>query len=346
VKGIIESTWRQQKIEAGQIKRLWPEAEIPPELQKVVDNKPQEEVDILNGMLFNPVQKNYHQFIIHEKTKFVLFEQAFNTKRLITFRWHVQPGETYGRGPIMQVLPDIRTINKVKQFVLENAAIQMSGMYTGVDDGVFNPHTARVAPGVILPVASNQTNNPSLAALPRAGDLGLAGLVIEDLQANIRKALFSDPLGEVTDPVKSATEQMIRQQENLKQSGASFGRLFSELVEPLVEAVTDILAGRGKLPAIRVDGREVSIKQVSPLAKSQSLDDFQNSQVWFSTVAQLPPEVVAASVKVEELPKYWQEQLGVPAALVRTEQEREEAANTIQQASLEDIEGGAGEQGI
>ena len=346
VKGIIESTWRQQKIEVGQIKRLWPEAELTSELAKIAETKPQEEIDILNGMLFNPKQRNYHQIIIHEKTKSVLFDQAFNSKRLIPFRWHVQPGETFGRGPIMQVLPDIRTVNKVKQFMLENAAIQISGMYTGVDDGVFNPHTARVAPGIILPVASNQTNNPSLAALPRAGDIGLGAMNIEYLQLNINKALFSDPLGEVTDPVRSATETMIRQQENLKQSGASFGRLFSELVEPLVEAVTDILSSRGKLPQIRVDGREVSIKQVSPLAKSQSLDDFQNSQVWFSTVAQLPPEVVAASVKVEELPKYWQEKLGVPAALVRTEQEREEAANTIQQASLESIEGGEGEQGI
>jgi hypothetical protein len=346
VRGIIESSWRQQKIEAGQIKRLWPESVLPHELQNIADKKPETEIDILNGVLFNPKQRNYHQFIIHEKTKSVLFDQSFASKRLIVFRWHVQPGETFGRGPIMQVLSDIRTLNKVVEFTLKNGAIQMSGMYTGVDDGIFNPHTAVVSPGIILPVASNATNNPSLAALPRAGDLHLGSIIIENLQSNIKKALFSDPLGEVTDPVKSATEQMIRQQENLKQSGASFGRLFSELVEPLVEAVTDILAGRGKIPQIRVDGREVSIKQVSPLAKSQSLDDFQNSQVWFSTVAQLPPEVVAASVKVEELPKYWQEQLGVPAALVRTEQEREEAANTIQQASLENIEGGAGEQGI
>lgn len=345
VKGIIESTWRQQKIEAGQIKRLWPDAQLTNELQKMVENKPQEEIDILNGMLFNPKANNYHQFIIHEKSKSVLFEQAFRSKRLITFRWHVQPGETYGRGPIMQVLPDIRTANKVKQFILENAAIQMSGMYTGVDDGIFNPHTARVAPGIILPVASNQTNNPSLAALPRAGDLGLGGLVLEDLQANIKKALFADPLGEITDPVRSATEQMIRQQESLKNSGASFGRLFSELVEPLVEAVTDILSSRGKLPKIRVDGREVSVKQVSPLAKSQSLDDFQNSQVWFSTVGQLPPEVVAASVKVEELPKYWQEKLGVPAALVRTDNEREEAAGQIQEAAVQQLGGGGVEQG-
>lgn len=342
VKGIIESSWRRQKVEAGMIKRLWPDADLPQSLTNMAQKRPETEVDILNGMLFNPEARNYYQVIIHEKSKALLFDQSFNSKRLIIFRWHVQPGETYGRGPIMQVLSDIRTANKVKQFILENAAIQMSGMYTGVDDGIFNPHTARIAPGVILPVASNATGNPSLAALPRAGDIGIGGIVLEDLQTNINKALFSDPLGEITDPVRSATENLIRQQEHLKQSGASFGRLFSELVEPLVEAVTDILVSRGKLPAIKIDGRDVTLKQVSPLAQSQSLEEFQNSQVWFSTVSQLPPEIVAASVKVEELPKFWQEKLSVPADLIRTDEERDQVSKTIQESAVAQIEAGAG----
>ncbi len=342
VKGVIESTWRLQKVEAGSILRMWPDADLGTELAKLAKDKPTAEVDILNGVLFNPAEKNYHQVVIYEKAKQVLFEQSFKTKRLIVFRGHVQPGETYGRGPIMQVLPDIRTVNKVKQFLLENAAIQMSGMYTGVDDGIFNPYTARVAPGIILPVASNQTNNPTLSALPRAGDIGLGALVIEDLQANINKALINEPLGDVTDPVRSATENLIRQQEHLKESGASFGRLFSELVEPLVAAVTDVLTSRGLLSELAIDGKTATIKQVSPLAKTQAIDDFQNSQLWFNSVSLLPPEIVAASVKIEDLPKYWQEKLGVPPSLVRSDEEREQVSQTIQQAAVAEIEGGQG----
>ncbi len=44
--------------------------------------------------------------------------------------------------------------------------------------------------------------------------------------------------------------------------------------------------------------------------------------------------------------EYWQEKLSVPAELVRTEEERNEAAATIQQAAVEGIEGGGVEQGI
>lgn len=338
--GSIESVWRKQETEARHIERVWVGADLPPTLKNMAEKQPNRKVTLLNGMLFEPDSGKYHQVVIHEPSKHVIFTQSFDTKRLIVFRWHVVPGEVFGRGPIIQMLPDIRTANKVKQFVLENAAIQMAGMYTGVDDGVFNPHTVRIAPGTIIPVNSNASTNPSLAALPRAGDIGLGSIVLEDLQNNIRKALFADPLGEITDPVRSATEQMIRQQEMLKRSGASIGRLKSELIEPLVAAMVDIARSRGEIAPIVVDGREVTIRQTSPLAKAEDIEDFQNSQIWWQNVSQLPETVVLGSVKIEDLPGYWQEKLNVPASLVRDEQERQQLGQVLTETAQQ--QGGEG----
>lgn len=340
--GPIESVWRKQQIKPVHIKRVWPGAELPRELEKLAEKPESKEVTILNGMLFNPEDRKYHQVVIYEPNKTLLFTQSFNTKRLIVSRWHVTPGEVFGRGPVIQQLPDIRTVNKVKQFILENAAIQMAGIYTGVDEGVFNPHTVRIAPGNIIPVASNSNANPSLQALPRAGDLGLGQLVLEDLQDNIKKALFADPLGDLNDPVRTLGEIMLRNQDMLRNSGASFGRQKTEMVEPVVNAVMDILGELGLVPKVTVDGNEITIRQASPLAKAEALEDFQNSQVWFQTLSQLPPEVVAAKVKIEDLPGFWQEQLGVPASLIRNEQETKEVTDQIQQAAQQGIEQGAG----
>jgi hypothetical protein len=339
-RGAIESSWRKQEVEARHIERIWPNAEISPQLKEIIKNNPDQKQKLLNGHLFNPKDRLYWQIVIHKAEKKLIFTQSFKTKRVIVFRNHVTPGEVFGRGPILTKLPDIRTANKVKQFILENAAIQMSGMYTGVDDGIFNPYTARIAPGIILPVRSNASANPSLRALDRAGDIGIGGIILEDLQEGIKKALFADPLGEVTDPVKSATEQMLRTQEALKNRGASFGRLKSELIEPLVKAGVDILQGLGKMPEISVNGKEVTIKHTSPLAKAENLEDFQNSQVWFSNVGQLPEAVVAATVKVEDLPRYWQEKLDVPADLVRTKTETKQVTDLITTAAQAGIQGG------
>ena len=164
--GPIENAWRKQQIKPMNIKRAWPNADLPTDLEKLADKPESDEVTILNGMLYTPEDGKYHQVVIYEPSKTLLFSQTFNTKRLIVSRWSVTPGEVYGRGPIIQQLPDIRTVNKVKQFILENAAIQMAGIYTGVDDGIFNPHTVRIAPGSVIPVVSNSNANPSLVPPP------------------------------------------------------------------------------------------------------------------------------------------------------------------------------------
>lgn len=338
--GPIENVWRMQSVEPKNIMGTWPEAELPSELQSLVKGKSQTEVDIITGMLFNPDDSKYHQVVIYEKT--IIFTQSFDEKRLITFRWHVTPGEAFGRGPIMQVLPDIRTANKVKQFILENAALQMSGVFTGVNDGVFNPHTVRIAPGTIIPVSNNGTQNPSLAALPLSGNIQIGDIVLDDLQNNIKKALLVDPLGEITDPVKSATEMMIRSQEDLKLQGASIGRLKSELIEPLVGAVVGILKARGKLAKFSVDGREVTIKQQSPLAKAEDMEDYQNFSVWYQALAGLPPEIVAGVVKIEDIPKFTAEKLGVPATLLRSEAETKRIADAASIAAQSDVENASG----
>jgi len=337
--GPVESVWRRQSVQPKNIPLTWPDADLPSKLKALVKKESQSDVEIKVGMLHSPKDNRYHQIVIFEKD--VIFSQSFDTKRLIVFRWHVTPGEVFGRGPIMQVMADIRTANKVKQFMLENAALQMAGVFTGVSDGVFNPHTVRIAPGSVIPVNNNGTQNPTLSALPLSGDLRLGDLILSDLQENIRKALLVDPLGDITDPVRTATENIIRNQEALKLQGASIGRLKSELVEPLVAAVVGILNSRGKLADFKVDGREVTIRQESPLAKSESLEDFQNSQVWFNAVASsLPPEVVAASVKVEDLARFWADKLGVPASLVRTEDEVKQLAEVVQEAAQTGLEAG------
>ena len=77
----------------------------------------------------------------------------------------------------MQLLPDIKTLNKIVEFNLRNAALSISGIYTAADDGVINPYSVKLAPGAIIPVGSNDTRNPSLMPLNRSGDFNLAQLL-------------------------------------------------------------------------------------------------------------------------------------------------------------------------
>lgn len=342
-RGAVKNAWRKQKVEAINMKATWPDMKMNAELEKIIKDEPNKELDILNGFLFNQTTKLYDQVVIWEKQ--LLFTQSFDTRRLIVFRWSLTPGEGYGRGPAIKKLPDIRVANKIVELTLGNAALQMSGVYTGRSDGIFNPHTTRIAPGAIVPVGSNDNANPTLRPLTPSGNLGIADGLLESYQDGIRKAFFSSPLGEINDPVRSATENILRNQEFLKQSGASIGRQKTELIEPLVAACVDILIQRGKLPEIKVDGKDVTIKQMSPLAKAEDLENFQNTQLWLGTLAQfLPPEVIALKVKVEELPGKFQKQLGTDPSLIRSDAETQQVAGQIQQAAGQQLQGGQSEQ--
>jgi len=318
----IRSSWRKFEMEIRAIKETWPEAKLPPELEKKATDpkKAQSDTEILIGYLFNEKDRLYYDLVIWEKH--LIWSQSHKTKRLIVSRWNVVPGEVFGRGPVMEVLSDIRTANKVKEFILGNAALQMSGVYTGVSNGMFNPYTVRIAPGTIIPVTSNAKNGPDIAPLPLSGNIQIGDILLSDLQANIRRALLSQPLGEVDETNMTATEALIRDQEMLRNRGAQIGRLRSEFQEPLLEAVVDILRERGKLPDVGLDGQEMTIKFQSPLAQAESAQDFQNSQLWLASLAAvMPPEAIALKVKMEELPGYWADKLGIDASLVRTDEE-------------------------
>ena len=44
---------------------------------------------------------------------------------------------------------------KVKELVLKNASLAVSGVYPAAADGVLNPQTIQITPGAIIPVARN-----------------------------------------------------------------------------------------------------------------------------------------------------------------------------------------------
>jgi len=332
--GMRNTGWREHEVQVRDLPSMWPTGDFGSDLEKQIKDQPESKVMIVNGVVKQDGE--FHQVVIYEAKKQLIFTQTFDTSPLIIWRTNVIPGETYGRGPAIDVLPDIRTVNKVKEYILKNAAIQMTGIYTANSDGSWNPHTVTLAPGSIIPVSSNSNQNPSLKALENSGRLDVGMLILEDLQANINRAFFANPLGEVSDPVKSATEQMLRTQEMLRTAGAQFGRLNTEKIKPIVERGVAILAANGRMPALKVNGKEITIQMQSPLAKAEAMEEFGNFQVWLSTMQQLPEQVLALGGQVENFPAWTAGKLGLPVAeLARTKEEIEAAAKVIAQQAAQ-----------
>ena len=81
---------------------------------------------------------------------------------------------------------------------------------------------------------------------------------------------------------------------------------------------------------LKVDGLEIQIVPVSPIAQAQNLDEVQNVLQWLSISQQLGPAGVMTA-NLTAISDYVASQLGVPEQLKTTEEEREQAMQVSQE---------------
>ena len=216
-----------------------------------------------------------------------------------------------GRAVEREKIADIKTANKVVELVLKNASIAVTGIWQADDDGVINPATIKLVPGTIIPKA---VGSAGLTPLETPGRFDVSELVLDQLRGRIRKALFVDQLGQVSGPRMTATEVLERAAEMARVLGATYGRLQSELLSPLVGRARTILARRGEIPDFPLDHRMVALEYKSPQARFQAQQDVQNTVIWLETVQKLGPEALSA-VDSRAAARWLGRTLGVPGEL-------------------------------
>ena len=188
---------------------------------------------------------------------------TFETNPYIIFRWSVSSGELYGRGPVLRALPDIKTANKVVELVLKNATIAVSGIWMADDDGVINLQNINLTPGAIIPKA---VGSSGLTPLTSGADFDVSQLILKDLRERIRHALLADRLGLLSDKEMTATEIVARNADMMRILGATYGRLLHEFIRPLCDRGLQILARRGLIAPIQLNG-DAELKYIAPIAQ-------------------------------------------------------------------------------
>ena len=322
--GTVDNVYRKYKVRAEALPRQYPDIELNDQLQRLIENKPQEMVELIEAVILDPERKDYCYHIIHEKTKDELVFRRMDTTPWIVARYMKIPGEVFGRGPLVSALPDVKTLNKTLELLLKNASIACAGVYTAADDGVINPSNIRITPGSIIPVARNGgPQGASLAPLPRSGDFNVSQIVINDLRMNIKKTLLDDTLPPDNMSARSATEIVERMKELAQNLGAAFGRLITETMVPIIQRVLFIMDEKGliQLP-LKVNGLEVKVTPVSPLAKAQNLEEINEVMQFFQIANSLGPGGVA-ELKPDAIASFIGDKLGVPTTLRNSPEEKQ-----------------------
>ena len=250
--------------------------------------------------------------VLDGDTPMLLAQGGFAESPFIAFRWLKAPGEIYGRGPVGKALPDIRTANRVVELVLKNASIACTGIWLAEDDGVLNPATIELIPGAIIPKAPGSAGLIPLAA---PGNFDVSQLVLNDLRARIRSALLADRLNTPQDARMTATEVLERSAQTARLLGATYGRLQTELLTPMIARCLAILARRGEVPPVLLDGQGARLRYESPLARVQGRADAANTLLFLDAVAKIGG-AAAAQVDAAAATRWLAHTLGAPAEVL------------------------------
>lgn len=323
--GQVDNVYRRMRMKAEAIPQQWRDAQMNDVLNRLISDKPTEDVELIEATVLDPEKGDYCYHVIHKESKHELVYRRMKTSPWVVSRYMKVAGEIYGRGPLITALPDIKTLNKTLELLLKNASLAIAGVYTAADDGVLNPATIRIVPGSIIPVARNGgPQGASLQLLPRAGDFNVSQIVINDLRANIKRVLLDESLPPDNMSARSATEVVERMKELAQNLGSAFGRLINETMVPVVVKILAIMDERGivNLP-LRVNGLEIKVSPLAPLAMSQNMEDV-NNVLQFAQIAQGAGPEGQMSVNVGKMLDFVAEKLGIPAAVRVPEAEREQ----------------------
>jgi len=264
--------------------------------------------------------QNDADHLFSDKEQFILDKGHFDQTPFIVFRWLKAAGEIYGRSPVMKALPDIKTANKVVELILKNASIAVTGIWQAEDDGVLNPMNIRLEPGEIIPKA---VGSKGLTPLEPAGNFDVSQLVLADLRSRIKHALLTDKLGQVESTQMTATEVLERSAEMIRILGATYGRLQSELLNPLIDRGLSILRRRGQIPDVFVDGQLVKVSYKSPIARMQQQTEAGNALSLISSLIGYGAEN-KAYVNMDAFVPWLASRLNVPLSLINCKGETDD----------------------
>lgn len=314
--GRLDTTFRRNALTVAQLQGRFPDAPLSDDLIRRAKSDPTARATVVEAIYPEGAGYAYRAVLDGDdptSAAALLAEGRFAASPFINFRWLRAPGEVYGRSPVMKALPDIKTANKVVELVLKNASIAVTGIWQADDDGVLNPANIQLIPGTIIPKA---VGSAGLTPLEAPGRFDISELVLEQLRERIRKSLFVDQLGQVAGPRMTATEVLERSAEMARVLSAVFARLQSEFLTPLIQRALALLARRGEIPPVAIDGRDVVLELQTPHSRYRAQQDAQNTLLWLGAIKDLGPDA-AAIVDPGAAARWLARAFGVPGEILR-----------------------------
>jgi hypothetical protein len=246
----------------------------------------------------------------------------------------IRPGtarsEIWGRGKLAECYQDLERINQETYNRIINQEMATQNAFLYKDDGSINPHTFRIGPGALIKVKSTGgPNGASLVPLQLPYNLEAVGRSRDESIDNIRKLTLGDPLlnGD-RNTYQSATEWVDRQKRNQLMWGKDFGKILPAAKNILL-GVCEIGLANGSIgwPSQLSDFQNpqelemFGIKLESPVSKMYNSQEVESLVAITQITQSLSPQLVEMAIRMEDIPRWLSEMLGVDPKLFHTAEE-------------------------
>lgn len=352
--GRVDTVFRKVNITLKQAFERWGDA-LPDDMLVRLPKEPMEKVDIIHIIaprmpdeirlnedgLAHPNFRPFASYYVDMNSKVIIEEGGFYEMPILGVRYHTMPGEVYGRGPGHLALPDVRTLNKLKELALEAETLRVKPPILANRRDLIGGQL-RMRPGGITVMQ----NIDGIKPWTIGGRDQSFQITVEELVKAINESFFLDKL---LLPPRTETGEMTAFEvaERIKQTNTVLGpvlaRVNNELLQPLIMRMFMVKLRAGEInltPAMKIHGANIQVIFNNQLAQAQRIQDVTTIHQWIQSVgalAQINPEV-ADNVDADQTAEFIAITLGVPHEAVRDRKEvaqvRAERAEQLKQQQL------------
>jgi len=319
--GELTGCFRERaKVKLGNLYAAYPTGEFSNELARQIEEQPDKEVKITDAFWRDtsvPIgeEANFIATMIESpgagceiirKQRHV----GWGSSPYIGTRFMKASGETWGRGPLMTALPSIRTLNQTLEYMLQNAAMSMVGMYHIDEDAQINPDTVTIEPGALIPRAAGTRGLERIET--GGGEFRVAEILQVTEATKIKRAMFNDMMSDPNRTPATALEISERMADLANRMSAAFGRLHYELIQPYMRRVLWIAEQQGLIELPRIKGKQVKINAISPLAMAQGQRDVQTFMQYHQiSTSMVGPQMAMAQYNLGKVLPDLRDKMGV-----------------------------------
>lgn len=338
-RGEVNAVYRLWRIKEDEVLQNWPKGKYTQEGEK--DGCPKE-IEVLETVYYDFEKKVWQYGVINKIKKEYIYQATMKYNPFCVARWTNISGEINGRGPLLQALPEMRFLNRLKYFISEGLPFRVFPILTVTDDDALDPDKFVLQPGVLNKVERNGgANGPSVQALNYGGDVNYEQYQVEEVRYNIKKLTLDEQMPAVNGPVKTATEWAQRAQEIRQDRTVAFAKIQAEVIRQIFIKQMHILYEMGGLPQefyqrFKIeDINEFVLKMdiESPISRQQKMEDAQQAFSIIQAMLATNAQATATVFKMEEMFEDVGLALGIKAKYVRNAAEREQ----MKQAQAEQI---------